>query len=88
MSKTIKFKLYGQEVDAVNKFSQDVGIPVERLVKLCLFYSMRVGYSQQAMQGVNNAEADVKGDIIDQGPMAGGSNALANQDNLDVVSDR
>jgi hypothetical protein len=80
MSKTVRFKLYGKELDAAYKFSLDTGMPLDALAKAAFFYTIRKGYEKNEMdkgipEGDTGAEESVR--------LSSDSDALQDQRNVD-----
>lgn len=85
MSKTIRYKLYGNEIEAAAKFAKDVGIPLDRLAKLSLFYTMREGYSSKENTNSESTQRNIAGDTPTETQVGVPSNsdALSDQVSMD-----
>jgi hypothetical protein len=64
MSKTVRFKLYGEELGAAYKFSLDTGMPLDALAKAAFFYTIRKGYEKNEVdKGISEGDTGTEESI-------------------------
>lgn len=68
MRRKVVVKFFGEETEALTKFSRDVGLPPEELLKKCLWKCLREAYTVVTPEG----------DSADVGRSGGSSEEVSN----------